>query len=200
MSAFDETSGRRPVVPVPAASEGRVSKRPGLSLKARAVRYLAAREHSRVELARKLAPYAPSEEALARVLDDLESAGLLSLIRFAQSVAFRRSGQFGARRIEQELRAHAVDAAHTRAVLEPLRCSEIERVRALWERRFAVLPQSMKEYARQHRFFVQRGFAPSAIQAVLRGTHASAPGDDAVLPGTRSQGRVDEGHDAADDL
>ena len=44
----------------------------GPSLKIRALGYLARREHSRLELEKKLAPYAPTPEELSYLLDSLE--------------------------------------------------------------------------------------------------------------------------------
>ena len=51
---------------------------PPISLKGRALRYLAAREHSRAELLRKLAPHAQEPGEIERVLDDLQAKGFIS--------------------------------------------------------------------------------------------------------------------------
>ena len=59
------------------------------ALKARALRYLVRREHSRAELARKLAPHAESREALEGLLDELVSRKQLSDERYVRNV---RSG------------------------------------------------------------------------------------------------------------
>ena len=53
------------------------------SLQERAVALLARREHSRSELARKLAPHAESREELDRLLDELAARKLLSDGRYA---------------------------------------------------------------------------------------------------------------------
>ncbi|MFY9511403.1 MAG: recombination regulator RecX, partial [Rubrivivax sp.] len=63
-----------------------------LSLKGRALRYLAQREHSRAELERKLARYAEDQpeataaEQIGRALDELAAHGFLSETRVAESV------------------------------------------------------------------------------------------------------------------
>ena len=75
----------------------------GLSLKGRALRYLAAREHSRAELERKLAAHAESPEQLAQVLDELQAKDFISEARVVESVINRRAGRFGAARIRHEL-------------------------------------------------------------------------------------------------
>ena len=62
-----------------------------LSLKGRALRHLAAREHTRVELERKLASHADSADELARVLDELQAKGFISEQRVVDSVLHRRA-------------------------------------------------------------------------------------------------------------
>jgi len=148
----------------------------GLSLKGRALRLLAQREHSRVELQRKLGPYAESAEQLAAVLAVLEEGGLLSSQRFAESLAHRRSERFGLRRIEQELGIHRLDASVTAPVLGRLRDTERERALGAWQKRFGALPVDAAERARQHRFLAQRGFTGESIAWVLRhGADAAEP-------------------------
>jgi regulatory protein len=145
----------------------------GLSLKGRALRLLAQREHSRLEMVRKLAPHAESTEQLDRTLAELEQAGFLSERRFAQSLAHRRSIRFGLRRIEQELGSHRLDAQTAEAVLGPLRENERERALAVWRKRYGAAATQPADRARQHRFLAQRGFTADAIGWVLR--HAGDP-------------------------
>ena len=57
-----------------------------ISLKARALRYLSAREHSRQELGRKLARYAQEGDDVEALLDTLEAAKFLSQSRFSESL------------------------------------------------------------------------------------------------------------------
>jgi regulatory protein len=140
----------------------------GPSLIGRALRLLTQREHSRLELARKLKAHAESPDALQTVLDALERRGLLSDQRFAESLAHRRSSRFGLRRIQQELQTHKLDASVSAPVIEALRGSERARAREAWLRRFGGPPQDATERARQHRFLAQRGFTSDAIGWVLK--------------------------------
>jgi regulatory protein len=155
-----------------------------LSLNGRALRLLAQREHSPVELRRKLAPHAESDEQLDAVLRALEAEGFLSPQRFAESLAHRRAQRFGLRRIEQELGTHRLDTGATASVLERLRSTERERALAAWRKRFGTIPVDSAERARQHRFLAQRGFTGDAIAWVLRhgadpeALHAEAPDDE----------------------
>lgn len=146
---------------------------PGLSLKGRALKYLAAREHSRVELMRKLGPHAESPEQIEQVLDELERRGLLSAERFAESVIHRKAARYGAARLKAELAQHRLPEDITRAATQQLRESEFERARALWLRRFGEPPGTPEDRARQTRFLAGRGFAGDVIRRVLRGDESA---------------------------
>ena len=77
---------------------------PPLSLRARALKALARREHSRQELQAKLRPFAEDPEELKSLLDDLEKRGWLSEARFVEQLTTVRRRRFGAARILHELR------------------------------------------------------------------------------------------------
>lgn len=151
----------------------RTRARPVLSLKGRALRLLSQREHSRLELSRKLAPHAESPEQLDALLDELERSRYLSSERFAESLAHRRAPRFGVRRIAQELGAHRLDGEVSGPVLASLRDTERERAHEAWRRRFGEPAADAAERAKQHRFLAQRGFSGEAIRWVLR--HGAKP-------------------------
>ena len=143
--------------------------KPQLSLKGRALKYLAAREHSRLELTRKLAPHAESADEVQRVLDELEQRGFLSAERFAESVVHRKAARYGVARLKAELSQHRLPEELTRAVTEQLKNSEFDRAHALWARRFGEPPTLPEDRARQARFLAARGFSGEVIRRVLRG-------------------------------
>ena len=140
-----------------------------LSLKGRALKYLAAREHSRPELERKLAAHEEEPGQVARVLDELEAKGLLSQARFVESLVHRKAARFGTARLRQELQGHELDADILGDALDSLRASEFERARAVWRRKFAQLPADATERARQMRFLASRGFSADVIRRVVQG-------------------------------
>ncbi|RTL27910.1 MAG: recombination regulator RecX [Burkholderiales bacterium] len=140
-----------------------------LSLKGRALKYLAAREHSRVELTRKLGPHAESGEDIERVLDELEAKGLLCAQRFAESVLHRKAAKFGAGRLQAELAQHQLPADIARELAQSLRDTEFERAHALWARRYGEIPETPEAKARQMRFLAGRGFSGEVIRRVIRG-------------------------------
>ena len=134
-------------------------------LKARALRHLVRREHSRAELARKLAPHAESPQALESVLDLLLSKKQQSDERFASERARVLSRKYGASKIRHDLRARGV----ADDVIERVSTGgELERARAILEKKFPSKPQSREESAKRARFLQGRGFSYDVIRSVLK--------------------------------
>lgn len=145
---------------------------PTLSLKGRALKYLAAREHSRSELTRKLTPHAQDTAEVERVLDDLAQRGFLSEERFVASVIHRRAAGHGVARIRQELSLKGITADQIHSALEELLPSELARAHAVWSRRFGTLATDPREHGRQMRFLMARGFSGEVVRRVLKGEGA----------------------------
>ncbi|MDO9006547.1 MAG: recombination regulator RecX [Aquabacterium sp.] len=141
-----------------------------LSLKGRALKYLSAREHSRVELVRKLKPHAEDPSEIDRVLDDLESRGWLSAERFVESVVHRKAARYGAARIRLELNGHQLPDEAVRSALSGLKDTELQRAQALWLRRYGQVAETPQERAKQMRFLAGRGFSGDVIRQVVRGS------------------------------
>ncbi len=139
-----------------------------LSLKGRALKLLAAREHSRRELERKLAEHAPQPDELKRALDDLQARGFLNEQRVVDSLVHRRAGKLGAGRIRQELQAKGVDAEKVDAAVADLKATEVDRAHEVWRKKFGESPTDPAERAKQMRFLAARGFTGDAISKVLR--------------------------------
>jgi regulatory protein len=137
------------------------------SLKGRALRLLSVREHSRSELARKLAAHEVEPGTLARVLDELQAKGLIDEQRVLESVLHRRSPQFGSHRIRQELQAKGLDKEAIAQALDTLRSSEWQRARDLLAQKFGPAATDMKERAKQARFMLARGFDPAIVRRAL---------------------------------
>lgn len=148
-----------------------------LSLKARALRYLSQREHSRSELERKLRRSADGEEVsaatLSALLDELGARGFQSDQRTAELVVTAKSARWGRRRLEQQMHRLGVSDALAADALAPLAGSELERAQALWRRRFGSPPATPQERARQMRFLAGRGFDGEVIRRVLRSAGAA---------------------------
>ncbi|MEI7464479.1 MAG: recombination regulator RecX [Burkholderiales bacterium] len=158
--------------------------KPRLSLKGRALQWLAQREHSRLELRRKLlrrlredarrddtgAQGLPADghAEVESVLDWLQAHRYLSDERFVESRVHARASRFGNMRIHQELSQHGVEL--TPAITSELRDSEKARAREVQQRKFGSPPVTPADRARQARFLAGRGFSAEAVWQVLRGT------------------------------
>ena len=145
-----------------------------LTLRERAVAMLARREHTRAELARKLAPHAGEDEDLEGLLDDLVRRKLLSDQRYAEARTTSLTRKFGVRRIEHELRQSGVSGEAAAAATASARATEVERAREAWRKRFKAPPVSRAERAKQMRFLQGRGFSYDAIRAVIAGADEDA--------------------------
>lgn len=139
-----------------------------MSLKARALKYLSAREHSRLELGRKLARYAQEGDDIEALLDSLEAAKFLSQSRFSESLVNRRATRFGNSRILSELQSHGIDGDAIQDIKNGLLEDEAARAREVWRKKFGSPPVDAADRAKQMRFLQQRGFSPSAIRAAMR--------------------------------
>jgi len=133
-------------------------------LKARALRYLVRREHSRDELARKLAPYAESNEILEGVLRELESRKQLSNERFAEVRANWMARKYGAARIRHDLKSKGIsEEVSDRAVAE---LDDVAKAKEILARKYRLPAASREERARRARFLQSRGFSYDTIRAL----------------------------------
>lgn len=140
-----------------------------ISLKGRALRLLAGREHSRAELQKKLASHEQEPGELQRALDELQAKGFISEQRVVESVLHRRAARLGAGRVKRELQAKGISADAVAEAVERLQGTEIERAREVWRKKFGQLAADPAGRAKQMRFLAARGFGSEAIRRVVRG-------------------------------
>jgi regulatory protein len=139
-------------------------------LKARALRYLVRREHSRSELARKLAPRAQSREVLDAVLDELAARKQLSDERYAEGRARSLARKYGSAKIRHDLRSKGIsDDVVGRISSE----GELERARAVLERKYRDPAGSAQERQRAVAIFGSAA-QQSAQQEAVRSFHGSS--------------------------
>lgn len=146
----------------------------GLSLKARAIGLLSRREHSRLELQRKLQPHADDSSDLDTVLDDLERGGWLSNQRFASSLVHRVAQRQGSSKIIQTLKEHGVTEEDIEPLQERLEHTDFQRAYHIWERKFGAQPDDERARAKQIRFLMSRGFSYDVIRRIHRGEQPDA--------------------------
>lgn len=141
------------------------------SLKSRALRLLSTREYSRTELEKKLAPFEAVEGTLGKALDELQAKGFINEQRVLESVLHRRANKLGTMRIRQELESKGLAPEAVLDAVELLRSTELERARAVWEKKFGKSEKSTAsnpaERAKQMRFLATRGFSGDAIRKLI---------------------------------
>ena len=137
-------------------------------LRQRAIALLARREHSRAELARKLAALG-SQEEIEAVLADLAQSGLLSDARAAAAYVSSHAARFGAARLRQTLRQKDIAGELIDAQLAQADApDELARARVVWAKKFSAAPSDAKDWARQARFLQSRGFSSDVIRQLLK--------------------------------
>ena len=140
----------------------------GPSLKARAMRLLARREHSREELRRKLLPHVAEGDDLGGVLDELAARGWLSDARFAEQSIRSKARRYGPIKLAHALRAKGVDEEAIAAAFRAAGEDGASNLESVWKTRFKALPTDDRERARQARFLQGRGFPLEEILLFLR--------------------------------
>lgn len=139
-----------------------------ISLKARALRYLAVREYAPQELMKRLVVYAQNEDELKETIAWLIEKDFLSEARFVESFVRQKSGKYGDKRILYELSQRDISSELLNHAKEILQESENERVRVVWQKKFGTLPKDFSEKKKQIQFLRQRGFSESSIYAVFK--------------------------------
>ena len=136
-----------------------------VELRARALRLLARREHSRAELERKLAPHSESSDALKNLISDLKTRNQLSEERFAEERARSLSRKFGAARIRHDLKAKGVSEELVARFSSS--SDELQNAKAILERKYRTPALTREERARRMRFLQSRGFSSETIYKLL---------------------------------
>jgi regulatory protein len=130
---------------------------------------LARREHSRVELERKLSARAFAPAVIAATLDELERCGALAAERFTESFIRSRfaRGQ-GPNRVRHELALRGIAEEAIAAALADSQWDWLEAAHGARVKRFGrTPPRSFAERAKQARFLEYRGFTAEQIRAAL---------------------------------
>jgi len=138
------------------------------TLKARALRLLARREHSREELRRKLAAHAAEGKDVEGLLDELVKRGWLSDARFAEQTIRAKSRRFGPLKVAHQLRAQGVDEETIARGFRAAAADGVASMESIWRSRFGAPPADAREKARQARFLQGRGFRLDEVLGFLR--------------------------------
>ncbi len=139
------------------------------SLKGRALRLLSQREHSRVELERKLAAHEEVPGDLAKALDELQARDFINDGRAIESVVNRRSSKLGAARVKQELAAKGLSGEAVAQAMAGLKETEFSRAQEVWRKKFGSPAQDPQARVKQMRFLITRGFNAEVVRRVVQG-------------------------------
>ncbi len=150
----------------------RKRKRPELTPIQRALALLVRREHSRKELARKLADRGIEREAASAAIERLTGDGWQSDARFAEMLVRTRvaHGQ-GPIRIRAELGTHGLDGDTIDVAMGAFDGDWREVARNLAHRRFGpeLTSADMLRQRKMADFLYRRGFDGDTVRAALRG-------------------------------
>jgi regulatory protein len=139
------------------------------SLRARAMRFLARREHSRAELQRKLSAVAEEGDDVEALLDELASKGWLSDARFAELAVRSKARRFGPLKVAYQLRAKGVGEETIAIAFASAGTEGAADLGKVWRSRFSNAPADQRERGRQVRFLQGRGFGLDDILRFLKG-------------------------------
>lgn len=149
--------------------------RPELSPIQRALGLLTRREHSRVELTRKLTSRGVEPEDANAVIDKLAKAGWQDDLRFAELLVRSRANTgYGPVRIRAELATHALSAEIIATALAEFECDWSANADDLLRRRHpAALKGDCAAQRKAADFLMRRGFGMDQVMTALR----SNPGE-----------------------
>ena len=135
-----------------------------VEIRARALRLLARREHSPLELERKLRPHADSPEDLARLISELKARNQLSEARYAEERVRWLARKYGAAKIRHDLKSKGVDPSIVERISSR---DDLERAADILKRKFRAPAATREERARRMRFLQSRGFSSEIVFSLL---------------------------------
>lgn len=137
------------------------------------IKLLVPREHSVLELQRKLIQRGYSSGTIANTLARLQQEGLLDQTRFCEAYASSRySKGYGPVRIGQELNERGVDRFTVQQILSRGEFDWFERAVQTYEKRFGAVRADVdrKQQSKRQRFLLYRGFTHEQIAAAMGST------------------------------
>jgi regulatory protein len=137
-------------------------------LRARALRLLARRDRSRVEMQRLLSPHCSDGNAVAALLDELQARGWLSEARLAEHYVDRRRSRASAARLRQEMAQRGIGEDVIAGATAGLEADDLTIALALWRKRFREPAADRTGRERQLRFLLNRGFSRAVALKTLR--------------------------------
>lgn len=153
-----------------ASSAPKRRRRPEPTPLQRALGLLTRREHSRLELARKLQQRGVERDQADAAIDKLADAGWQDDGRFAESLLRSRAGSgYGPAYIRAELATHGLGGEVIAAVMEGFEGDWIENARDLLQRRHPQALAGDRDARRKAAdFLLRRGFGMDQVRAAMQ--------------------------------
>lgn len=136
----------------------------------RALALLVRREHSRIELARKLSARGVETQAAAAAVERLSGEGWQSDARFAEMLVRTRVAQgYGPVRIRAELGTHGMDRDGVDAAIVSFEGDWSQRAQELVKRRFGeAIAANPAQRRKAADFLYRRGFDGDVVRSAMR--------------------------------
>jgi len=136
----------------------------------RACDFLARREHSRKELANKLARRCADSNLIEDLLDKLSSEGLQSDQRFAENFVHHSLNKgHGPNKIKQELKQRGIESSLISQCMESESIDWISLAEEVRLKKYGEnIPDDYQNKAKQSRFLYSRGFSSDVISTIMK--------------------------------
>jgi regulatory protein len=133
-----------------------------------ALRILARREHSKLELTHKLHDKNFDQDKINDVIDLLEQKNFLNNTRFANSYARRRANKgLGKLRIQAELKQRGI----SKETMADIQWDDQETIKKIYQKKFGLKPMNdLKDKAKRINFLQYKGFGADEIRKVIKWT------------------------------
>lgn len=129
-----------------------------------ALKLLALREHSQLELQQKLCRSGFNDNEIAETLAQLIEAGLQSDARYVESyITMRIHRGYGPHYIHQALKARGISSEMISQVMSKCDINWSAQVAAVYHKKFKTPPKDRLEKLKRQRFLQQRGFGVDHI-------------------------------------
>jgi len=146
-------------------------QKPQVSLRQRALDYLAKREYSVAELVQKLntvaMQYELDADEIPSIVADFQKRNWVSDTRFTEQILHARKSKFGVARIAHELREKGISDELISEAVQDVKENELTNAKTVWHKKYGMPPGSREEWAKQARFLQSRGFGFEIIKKVI---------------------------------
>ena len=139
------------------------------SLEDVAIRLVARREHTRLELTKKLIVRGFERGDVDTLLNYFEEKGWLDERRYIDIFLRAKRCRYGSLKLIRELEVRGISRDLIEEVRPGIQSGELDAAQGVWQKRFGVQPKNSTELAKQIRFMQSRGFEQEVIKSVVNG-------------------------------